>query len=85
MPVGDITIHVEFNFEDLELPDTEDFNIPSGVTVRVFIDHLCVVYPDIEEYKEDLEIQIVTPDRIKTVMFDDDTLLEHDYELVLLD
>ena len=53
--VGDVMIDVEFNFEELEeLPEKDKFHIPPNTTVADFVDHLCIVYPDIEEYREEL-------------------------------
>lgn len=85
LPVGEITVHVEFNFEEIDVPDNEDFNIPPDVKISQFIDHLCVIYPDIVEYREDLEIQIVTQEKMISCMADEEFILEDECEVILLD
>jgi len=86
LPIGDIIVHVEFSLEELEdLPDNMDFSIPPNVTVKQFVDHLLIIYPELREFLDFLEIQIITTDSIDSVELDDDRILENDVELVFLD
>jgi len=86
LSVGPVGVKCEFEFEDIEnVPEEEKFNIPENTTLKEFINHLCKIYEGIEEYKEELDIQIVTPDSLEPAEWDSDLLLHDGMNLVFMD
>jgi len=86
LPVGPVRVKCEFEFGEIEgVPEAEEFNIPENTALVTFMEHLIQCYPQIEDGKEDLEIQLVTADAITCVDADSETILYSGVELLMMD
>lgn len=86
LPVGPVRVKCEFEFAEIEgVPDSEEFNIPDDTALVTFMHHLFQVYPQIEENKKELEIQMVTAESITCVDADAEIILYSGVELLMMD
>jgi len=86
LPLGPVEVKVEFEFEEIEhVPEEEKFNIPENTSLKEFINHLCILYEGITEYKEELDIQIVTSESMESALYNSDRILVNGDNLVLMD
>lgn len=86
LAVGPVGVKCEFEFEEIEnVPEEEEFNIPEGTSLRDFINHLCIIYEGIVEFKEELDIQVVTAESMESARWDSDRILLDGANLVLMD